>query len=79
MTTQMERLALVMQWLGKNPNVAHYFAVKIPNVFAEIERAINVDSLYNSFVRYASRFLPKTYIEYIIGQLRDWLIMNGSY
>lgn len=81
MTQRDKRLALVLQWFGKNPNVAKYFIVKIPNLFKEIERAIIVeDSLYGSFIRYATRFLPRVYVTYIIERkLMQWLRANGSY
>lgn len=81
MTQRDERLALVMQWFSKNPNVAKYFIVKIPNLFKEIERAIIVeDSLYSNFIGYATRFLPRKYVTYIIERkLMQWLIDNGSY
>lgn len=81
MTRRDKRLELVMQWFGKNPNVAKYFIVKIPNLFKEIERAIIVeDSLYGNFIGYATRFLPRKYVTYIIErELRQWLCNNGSY
>ena len=81
MTQRDKRLALVMQWFSKNPNVAKYFIVKIPNLFKEIERAILVeDSLYGYFSRYATRFLPRKYVTYIIERkLKRWLCDNGSY
>ena len=81
MTRRDERLALVLQWFGKNPNIAKYFIVKIPNLFKEIERAIIVeDSLYGNFIGYATRFLPRVYVTHIIeGKLRRWLCANGSY
>lgn len=81
MTKRDERLALVLQWFGKKPNVAKYFIVKIPNLFKEIERAIIVeDSLYGNFIGYATRFLPRKYVTYIIERkLRQWLSDNGSY
>lgn len=77
-----KRLTLVAQWFDKNPNVAHYFTAKIPNVFEKIEYAIIVEnSLYSNFIRYATKFLPKKiYVVYIITEkLRSWLCANGSY
>ena len=76
-----KRLTLVEEWFDKNPNVAHYFTVKIPNVFERIEYAIiKGNNLYSIFIDYASQFIPRKYVAYIIeGKLRHWLLANGSY
>ena len=76
-----KRLTLVAQWFDKNPNVAHYFTAKIPNVFEKIEYSIMVEnSLYSNFMVYVKRFLPGKYVVHIItGELRSWLCANGSY
>jgi hypothetical protein len=81
MTRRDKRLELVMQWFGKNPNVAKYFIVKIPNLFKKIEYAIiEGDNLYSVFIDYATQFVPREYVTYIIErELRQWLCDNGSY
>jgi hypothetical protein len=79
--TREKRLALAMQWFGKNPNVAHYFTAKIPNVIKKIEYAIiKGDNLYSVFIGYAAQFVPRKYVAHIIErELRQWLCNNGSY
>ena len=76
-----KRLTLAAQWFGKNPNIAHYFTAKIPNVFEKIEYAIiKGDNLYSEFIDYAAQFVPRKYVAHIIEwRLRQWLLTNGSY
>lgn len=76
-----KRLTLVAQWFDENPNVAHYFTVKIPNVFEKIEYAIiKGDNLYSKFIDDATQFIHGEYVTYIIdSKLRQWLCANGSY
>ena len=81
MEKRRKRLALVAQWFDENPNVAHYFTAKIPNVFEKMEYAIiERDNLYVMFIDYATQFVHSKYVGHIIGgKLRQWLISNGSY
>ena len=76
-----KRLTLAAQWFDENPNVAHYFTAKIPNVFEKIEYAIiKGDNLYSNFIDYATQFVPRKYVAHIIERkLKQWLCDNGSY